>query len=60
LIREAVNKFKKNRKIVDIQTNFFKKLLVSKARIALIAFQKFQSLPNKKVASAGLDKLAKF
>ena len=44
-IREAINKFKLNRKIIDIQRNFLKRLLMSKAGLVLIAFKKFVGLP---------------
>ena len=46
-IREIINKFKVNRKIVDIQRNFLKRLLMSKAGLVLIAFKKFVSLPHR-------------
>ena len=45
-IREAINKFKMNRKITDIQRNFLKRLLMSKAGLVLIAFRKWTSLPE--------------
>ena len=44
-IREAINKFKLNRRITDIQRNFLKRLLMSKAGMVVIAFRKIQSLP---------------
>ena len=46
-IRQAINKFKLNRKITDIQRNFLKRLLMSKAGLVLIAFRKFISLPQR-------------
>jgi len=44
-IRDAIQKFRLNRKIIDIQRNFLKRLLMSKAGLALIAFRKIVSLP---------------
>ena len=46
-IREALNKFKHNRKITDIQRNFLKRLLMSKAGMVLIAFKNWKGLPEK-------------
>ena len=46
-IRDVINKFKQNRKIIDIQRNFLKRLLMSKAGLVLIAFKKFVSLPHR-------------
>ena len=60
IIREAINKFKINRKIVDIQRNFLKRLLLSKAGLVMISFKKFQSLPERKKDPKGYDKLLKF
>ena len=45
-IREAINKFKLNRRIIDIQRNFLKRLLMSKAGMVLIAFRKWTTLPE--------------
>ena len=45
MIRNALNKFRLNRKIVEIQRNFLKRLLMSKAGLVVIAFKKFQTLP---------------
>ena len=47
-IRDAINKFRLNRKIVEIQRHFLKRLLLSKAGLVVIAFKKIQSLPEKK------------
>ena len=44
-IREVIEKFKLNRKITDIQRNFLKRLLLSKAGLVVIAFKKIQTLP---------------
>ena len=44
-IREVIEKFKMNRKITDIQRNFLKRLLMSKAGLVVLAFKKMQSLP---------------
>ena len=45
-IRDAINKFRQNRKITDIQRNFLKRLLMSKAGMVVIAFRKIQTLPR--------------
>ena len=37
-----------NRKITDIQRNFLKRLLMSKAGLVVLAFKKIQSLPERK------------
>ena len=47
-IRDAIQKFRLNRRITDIQRNFLKRLLMSKAGLILLAFKKFESLPQKK------------
>ena len=60
MIREAINKFRMNRKVVDIQRNFLKRLLMSKAGLVMIGFKKFQSLPERKKDPKGYDKLLKF
>ena len=44
-IREVINKFKHIRKITDIQRNFLKRLLMSKAGMVLIAFKNWKNLP---------------
>ncbi len=44
-IRQAIHQFRLNRKITDIQRNFLKRLLMSKAGMVLLAFKKMQSLP---------------
>eukprot|EP00919_Chromeraceae_sp_WS-2016_P021992 GHVR01052313.1.p2 GENE.GHVR01052313.1~~GHVR01052313.1.p2 ORF type:complete len:154 (+),score=11.05 GHVR01052313.1:51-464(+) len=44
-IREAINKFRLNRRIIEIQRNFLKRLLMSKAGLVVIGFRKIQSLP---------------
>ena len=46
-IRKAINKFRLNRKYVDIQRNFLKRLLVSKAGMVVLAFRKMQYLPER-------------
>ena len=46
-IREVIEKFKQNRKITDIQRNFLKRLLQSKAGLVVIAFKKIQTLPER-------------
>ena len=47
-IREVIERFRLNRKITDIQRNFLKKLLSSKAGLVVVAFKKIQSLPVRK------------
>ena len=44
-IRDAINKFKLNRRVTEIQRNFLKRLLMSKAGLVVIAFRKIQTLP---------------
>ena len=44
-IRDAVAKFRMNRRVTEIQRNFLKRLLMSKAGLVVIAFRKMQSLP---------------
>ena len=44
-IREAINKFRQNRKIVDIQRNFLKRLMMSKAGMVVIGFKTWKALP---------------
>ena len=46
-IREVINKFRINRKITDIQRNFMKRLMMSKAGLVVIAFRKWQGLPER-------------
>jgi hypothetical protein len=53
-IRDAINKFRTNRKITDIQRNFLKRLLMSKAGLVVIAFRKIQTLPERKDNAAFL------
>ena len=53
-IRDAINKFKTNRKLTEIQRNFLKRLLMSKAGMVVIAFKKIQTLPEKRDQAAFL------
>ena len=53
-IREIINKFRLNRKVTEIQRNFLKRLLMSKAGLVVIAFRKIQTLPERKDNSAFL------
>ena len=46
--RSVINKFRQNRKTVDIQRNFLKRLLASKAGMVISAFRRIQTLPEKK------------
>ena len=59
-IRDALQKFRNHRKIVDIQRHFLKRLLMSKAGIVVLAFNKFKSLPDRRKGPEGYDKLLKF
>jgi hypothetical protein len=45
-LKEIVNKFRMNKNIVEIQRNFLKRLLMSKAGLVMVAFRKIQSLPE--------------
>ena len=58
-IREAINKFKLNRRVTEIQRNFLKRLLMSKAGLVVIAFRKIQTLPEKNY-SASFAKATRF
>ena len=53
-IRNAIMKFRTNRRITEIQRNFLKRLLMSKAGLVVIAFRKIQTLPERKDNSAFL------
>lgn len=44
-IREIINQFRLNRRIVDIQRNFLKRLLMSKSGLVLTAFTIWKKLP---------------
>ena len=45
-IREAINKFRLNKKIIEIQRNFLKRLLMSKAGLVMIGFTSWKNLPE--------------
>ena len=45
-LREAVNKFRLNKNIIEIQRNFLKRLLMSKAGLVMVAFKKMQTIPE--------------
>ena len=47
-VREIINKFRLNRRVIEIQRNFLKRLLMSKAGLVVIAFRKIQTLPERK------------
>ena len=47
-VREAIQKFRLNRRVTEIQRNFLKRLLMSKAGLVVIAFRKIQTLPERK------------
>ena len=53
-VREAIAKFRQNRRIIEIQRNFLKRLLMSKAGLVIVGFKKIQGLPEKKDNSAFL------
>ena len=44
-IRDIIHKFKINQKIVNVQRNFLKRLLQSKAGMVLLAFREIKGLP---------------
>ena len=44
-LKNAIDKFRQNKKIIDIQRNFLKRLLLSKAGMVVIAFHKIMKLP---------------
>jgi hypothetical protein len=44
-IKEVIQKFRLNRRVTEIQRNFLKRLLMSKAGLVVIAFRKIQTLP---------------
>ena len=60
MIRDVINKFRLNRKIVDIQRNFLKRLLLSKAGLVVTAFKLMQKLPEKKKDPESYQKFMKF
>ena len=47
-IREVIEKFRTNRRITDVQRNFLKRLLQSKAGLVVVAFKKIQTLPERR------------
>ena len=53
-IAEVIRKFRENRKIVDIQRNFLKKLLLSKAGMVVVCMQKSYQSTLKKERPQGL------
>ena len=58
-IRDAISKFKTNRRVTEIQRSFLKRLLMSKAGMVVIAFRKMQSLPERRNIEA-FKKASKF
>jgi hypothetical protein len=58
-IRDAISKFRMNRRVTEIQRNFLKRLLMSKAGMVVIAFRKMQSLPERRNMEA-FKKASKF
>jgi hypothetical protein len=58
-VREAINKFRLNRRITEIQRNFLKRLLMSKAGLVVIAFRKFKLYQKEKTMLPSL-KASKF
>ena len=59
-IAEVIRRFRENRKIVDIQRAFLKKLLLSKAGMVVVACKKIISLPERKKDPKGYDQFLKF
>ena len=59
-IAEVIRRFRENRKIVDIQRAFLKKLLLSKAGLVVVACKKIISLPERKKDAKGYDQFLKF
>ena len=59
-IIDAIRRFRENRKIVEIQRSFLKRLLLSKAGLVVVAFKKIQSLPEKRKDPKGYDQFLKF
>ena len=59
-IADAIRKFRENRKIVEIQRSFLKRLLLSKAGLVVVAMKKIQSLPEKRKDPKGYDQFLKF
>ncbi len=47
-VRDAIQKFRLNRRVTEIQRSFLKRLLMSKAGLVVIAFRKIQTLPERK------------
>ena len=47
-LREVINKFRTNRRITEIQRNFLKRLLMSKAGLVVIGFKKWAGLPERR------------
>ena len=59
-ITDVIRKFRENRKIVEIQRHFLKRLLLSKAGLVVVAFKKLESLPERKKDPKGYDQFLKF
>ena len=59
-VAEVIRKFRENRKIIDIQRTFLKKLLLSKAGMVVVACKKIISLPERKKDPKGYDNFLKF
>ena len=59
-IAEVIRRFRENRKIIDIQRTFLKKLLLSKAGMVVVACKKIISLPERKKDPKGYDQFLKF
>ena len=58
-IRNVLLKFRMNRRVIEIQRNFLKRILMSKAGLVVIALRKMQSLPERRNMEA-LKKASKF
>ena len=59
-IAEVIRRFRENRKIVEIQRSFLKRLLMSKAGMVVVAMKKIQSLPERRKDPRGYDQFLKF
>ena len=45
-LREIVNKFRLNQRVNEIQRNFLKRLMMSRAGLVAVAFKTIQTLPR--------------
>ena len=59
-IADVIRRFRENRRIVEIQRSFLKRLLLSKAGLVVVAFKKVQSLPERKKDMKGYESFIRF